>query len=279
MTLRDGQNGILVHCHAGCDPLDILAELRHRGLLDDREPSRPILKSAQVAPKSIPAAARWSSRAESIWRGTQPLDPGRVPYLRMRGCAYPTGTDVRFAPALEHWPTKTTWPAIVSRITDFATGEPMSLHFTFLGEHNTAKAAVEPAKLLLGGHAKAGGVVRLSDDADVTTHLGIAEGIETALAITAGLGSRSDWLPVWAAVDAGNLAGLPVVPAIERLTIFADLDPKKLKTLRDGRQVEVGEAGQKAARTLAQRWHDAGREVFLAEPPAPVGAKADWNGA
>src|SRR3954468_4512659 len=33
LALRDGKNGLIVVCHAGCRPADILAELRRRGLL------------------------------------------------------------------------------------------------------------------------------------------------------------------------------------------------------------------------------------------------------
>jgi len=34
LALRDGDRGLVVHCHAGCDRQDILAELRRRGLLN-----------------------------------------------------------------------------------------------------------------------------------------------------------------------------------------------------------------------------------------------------
>ena len=59
---------------------------------------------------------------------------------------------------------------------------------------------------------------------------------------------------MWSAIDAGNMAALPVLPGIERLFIYADTDPSG--------------AGQAAARTLARRWHQAGREVYIAQAPA-----------
>ena len=82
------------------------------------------------------------------------------------------------------------------------------------------------------------GVVRVSPDEDVTHGLGIAEGVEDALAILA-----SGWEPVWAATSAGMIERFPVLPGIECLTIFAD---------NDG-------AGVTAAQACAERWAD--REV------------------
>lgn len=33
LALRDGDRGLVAHCHAGCDARDILAELKRHGLL------------------------------------------------------------------------------------------------------------------------------------------------------------------------------------------------------------------------------------------------------
>jgi len=98
--------------------------------------------------------------------------------------------------------------------------------------------------MLLGGHRKQGGVVRLWPDDAVTTGLGVAEGIETALSLAHGL------TPVWACIDAGNLAGLAVLDGIEALTIAADHD----------------DAGIAAANTCADRWARAGAEVRVVLP-------------
>ena len=97
-----------------------------------------------------------------------------------------------------------------------------------------------------------GGVVRLADDADVTTALGIAEGIETALSVI-----QSGWRPVWAGLSAGGIARLPVLAGIECLTIFADAD----------------DAGVDAAQKCAERWSAAGREARIVVAPE---ASTDW---
>jgi putative DNA primase/helicase len=87
-------------------------------------------------------------------------------------------------------------------------------------------------------------VIRLWPDEDVTCGLGIAEGIETALAAAHG------FTPVWAAIDAGNLGALPLLPAIGSLTIFVDHDY----------------VGLRAAVRLATHWGEAGRDVLMVIP-------------
>lgn len=261
LCIDDGKNGVVVICRAGCSQADVWAAVRR--LVDETDAPRRH-RHFSPAPMPAPKSVRWSERAESIWSSAEDLDPLRVPYYGNRGCAYPSTDEVRFVPRLRHWPTGTYRPCLVARITDAITGEPMSLHLTFLSADCTDKAQLGgKEKLYFPGHAKAGGVIRLGDMADTVRHLAVAEGPETALAITAALGSRAHWRPVWAALDADNLAKLPVLPGVETLVIFADRDPSGV--------------GERAARTLAQRWHNARRRVWIAVPPGAPGAKVDWN--
>ncbi len=193
------------------------------------------------APTRSAEPLEWSERAESIWRRTQALrgTAGEI-YLRHRGCMLPPpDSDLRFLEPTDRHP-----PTLCARITDARTNKPLSLHFTRLARDGRGKAGSEQDKLLLGGHRKKGGVIRLWPDEAVTYGLAIAEGVESALAAAHLLS------PVWAAVDAGNLELFPVLPGIEALTVFADHDP----------------VGLKAARTCARRWADAGREVEIATP-------------
>jgi hypothetical protein len=165
-------------------------------------------------------------------------------YLRARGCVLPPADgDLRFHPALPH-PSGYVGPALVALVTHAQTGEPMTLHRTWLQADGT-KADCDPPRLLLGGHAKKHGVIRLWPDEAVTYGLGVAEGIESALSLAHA------FIPVWSVIDAGNLAGLPVLPAIKTLVIGADHD----------------DAGLSAARECAARWHLAGREVRLIVAP------------
>ncbi len=185
--------------------------------------------------------------------GCRPLvagGPGRR-YLTGRRCALPQN-DVLEHPQLLHWISRTHHPALVSIITDIATVQPMSLHYTYLTSTGE-KAPVKPTRLVMKGAPKQGGVIRLVPDAEVTMGLGIAEGLETALSAMA-----AGFAPVWSCIDAGNLAAFPVLPGIEALTVFVDNDP----------------AGLAAFKQVATRWRLAGREVLHFIPPK--GDVNDW---
>lgn len=253
LSIADGETKLLVHCFAGCNARDVLAALRGMDLPRDerldglRTPPRR-QQAHLVRPRAL---LRWSVKAETIWRHGRPIFATIVEaYLRNRGCMVPKDSDLRFLPAND----RHRCPVMMARITDFVTGAPLSLHFTKLTPDGRGKAPVEKPKLLLLGHQKAGGVIRLSADAEVSTGLGLTEGIETALSVATA------WSPVWAAIDAGNMATLPLVPGIEALTIFADHDPP----------------GTKAAGNLASRWRAAGRESVVVAAPTPG---TDWNEA
>lgn len=133
-------------------------------------------------------------------------------------------------------------------ITDVLTRESLSLHRTWLLADGSNKADTQTNKtprLLLGGHRKQGGCIRLWPDEAITTSLGVAEGIESAL--TLGRVHK----PVISMVDAGNLAQLPVMPGVDELLIAVDRD----------------KAGIAAAMECASRWHAAGVRVEIAKPP------------
>ena len=198
-------------------------------------------------PNVTPAPSRpaepleWSERAESIWRRTLPLHRtvGQT-YLEHRGCVLPPqDSDLRFLPGSDKYP-----PSLCARVTNAETNAPLSLHFTRLASDGCGKAGTEQDKLLLGGHKKKGGVIRLWPDDAVTYGLALAEGIESALA------AARLFQPAWATIDASNLAQFPVLPGVDALTIFADHD----------------NIGIIAAKACARRWHAAGREVRIRAP-------------
>ena len=202
---------------------------------------RPPLEPIRSAPPKSTEPLEWSDRAESIWRRTQPLrgSLGEV-YLRHRGCILPPpDSDLRYIASTDHHP-----PTLCARVTNAETNAPQTLHFTRLASDGRGKAGGDCDKLLLSGHRKRGGVVRLWPNEAVTCGLAIAEGIESALA------AAHLHTPVWAAIDASNLAQFPVLPGVDALTIFADHD----------------NIGIIAAKACARRWHAAGREVRIRAP-------------
>jgi putative DNA primase/helicase len=200
-------------------------------------PSTPRIKGAASTEKRVTL----SSYGRDLWKSCRPLSGVALAYLNARRCRIPpSDSDLRWHPSLKHRPSGYVGPALVARVTEAATGEPMSLHRTWICADGR-KADVDPPRLLLGGHRKQGGVIRLWPDEAMTTGLGIAEGIETALSLAWA------YAPAWSCIDAGNLADFPVLPGVEALTIAADRD----------------KAGQDAADECAQRWVDAGHEVFV----------------
>lgn len=223
----------LVHSFAGDDFRECRDHVKAvLGLSDDEKPV-PVAPVIDVDPERL---ARQKTAAD-IWERSIPITGTLAEtYLASRGLSY-DGDALRFYPGGR---------AMVALITDAITGEAIGLHRTFLDRDGN-----RTRKMMLG--QAAGGVVRLSSDDEVTSALGIAEGIETALAVP--------FRPVWACLSAGQLAAFPVLAGIEALTIFADQDA----------------TGIKAANDCGERWHLAGREVTMAAPL--VGDFADRRAA
>jgi putative DNA primase/helicase len=231
LTIEPDGRGVL-HCFR-CSLVET-----HRG-----QPHYAIASAARrpVLTLKRTALSEWGS---DLWRGSQPLSGVAVEYLTARCCAIPPEDGhLRWHPALKH-PTGHVGPALVALITHIHTRKPLSLHRTWIT--SAGKADVDPEKLLLKGHEIAGGCVRLWPDETVTTALGIAEGIETALSLA--------WAfrPVWATIDAGHMEQFPILDGIGSLVIAQDQDA----------------AGVKAATTCARRWVAAGREVLVTNQSA-----------
>jgi putative DNA primase/helicase len=209
------------------------------GWSDSSPPHHVVRPARREAEPDRPMRETLSDYGHDLWVASKPLSGVALDYLKARHCRIPPADgDVRWHASVKH-PTGYVGAALVALITDVRTGEPLSLHRTWITP--TGKADIDPPRLLLAGHRKQGGVIRLWPDESVTHGLGVAEGIESALSLA--------WAyePTWSVIDAGNMAAFPVLHGIEVLTIAADNDA----------------AGQKAADECAQRWANAGREVFI----------------
>jgi putative DNA primase/helicase len=123
-----------------------------------------------------------------------------------------------------------------------ADGEPIYVEAN--GKRKKAKAALGPSK---------NAAIKLIPDVlfngwcgpELTYGLGLAEGIETAVAAWLLTG-----VPTWACGYAANMAAFPVLPGIECLTLFIDND----------------KAGLEAAATCAERWTAAGLQLIAKVP-------------
>lgn len=261
LSIKTYPDGPGFKCHAGCPDRAVKAELRKLGLLpDDNRMLRPdpVKRSRPAAVRSHLGAeepAKAASDAAFISRVIEEAraisDTPAERYLRWRGCAMPAAPDVlQFHPSIWHSEAGQHVPAMIARITDALDPDRLlGLHLTALTKTGEGKPAFARRKWIRG--RMAGGVIRLSPDEDVTLGLAVAEGIETALvALADGVG------PVWAAVSAGNLGNLPVLPPLA-LTVLADHDP----------------AGLAHAAKLVDRWRAAGLTAVSIHPPE---FKTDW---
>lgn len=208
-----------------------------------RQPrTAPRVQRATPHVQTPPRRHTLSDQGHALWDACRPL-PGTdgAAYLQARQCVLPPSDGhLRFHPALKHTPSGHSGPALVALVTHTITGRPMTLHRTWV-QANGTKANVSPPRLLLGGHSKQGGVIRLWPDDCVTHSLAVGEGVETCLSLAHA------FTPIWALIDAGNLAALPVLAGVECLLIARDRDP----------------AGEQAARTCAARWSAAGVAVRI----------------
>lgn len=245
LALRDGERALVVKCWAGCDPREVLAELRRRGLAGGRAlgvRSEPHLAIRADAEPRIDAARRLWKAAQSAFGG--PV----VRYIAGRRIALPPPPSLRYAPALRR-ADGSRGPAMVARIDSFD-GELIGVHRTWLARDENGRWLRESRAML--GRA-AGGAVRLAE-AEATLLVG--EGIETCLAAM-----QATAQPAWAALSTSGLVALTLPLIARSVVILADND--------------ASGAGQRAAYAAAQRWLAEGRRVRIALPPQPSTDMAD----
>jgi len=191
-----------------------------------------------------PQSEHWSLRYA---REAQPSCRSR--YLENRGLrAVPSLRFHRAFPYFDEGRELGRFPAMVAPMT--RAGRVVGCHVTYL--HDGAKADVPAPRKVLAQGSVQGACVELFDKA---THMGVAEGIETALAANA-LFRR----PVWACLNTSMLKQWEPPQGVREVTIYADHD--------------ANFAGHAAAYGLAHRLVKLGVACSVLMPPA-VGA--DWN--
>lgn len=214
-----------------------------------------------IAVKGKQRASDEQQREEmrALWDRAKPIEEmdaaGR--YLQRRLGRVMLPDNLRFSPDERYAApgAKPTWhPMMVAKVqpSDEAKeqGQLSALHRTYLDDFGNKADVSSPRKML--GSMPTGAAVRLMAHGEV---LGIAEGIETALAA-----SILHDVPAWAALTAGLLQDWTPPANVQTVFVFGDND--------------VSFAGQAAAYTLAARLKVRGLSVFVELPPR---MGTDWN--
>lgn len=190
----------------------------------------------------------------AAWADSRPVKPGDLVdvYLRARGLgerAYPPA--LRFAPALRDGEGGIR-PAMLALVGLYGR-KPTSMHRTFLRADGGAKAEMGSPRKMMPGELPDGCCVQLSEWTGGGV-LGIAEGIETAMAASSYFN-----VPVWSAINATMMAKWLPPPGCEEVVIFGDND--------------ASFAGHAAAYRLAHRL--AARQIPVTVQMAPIPGQ-DW---
>jgi putative DNA primase/helicase len=170
-------------------------------------------------------------------------------YLNARTGVAKMPRSIRFHPSLWHAEAEKRFPAMLA-VMQYPDGQGASVHRTYLTQDGH-KAPVEKVKKLMQGLPLNTSCVRLSGIEPV---IGIAEGIETALAASVMFG-----FPVWAATSAQVMEKWEPPQGIREVVVCADND--------------LSYTGQAAAFSLAKRLMLKGIEASVRIPPQPG---MDW---
>lgn len=206
-----------------------------------------------------------------VWINSMPLTaPGAAigrKYLSHRGLSMEGTQALRFHRNLVyHDGDKVVghFAGITAVVSD-KNGSPATIHRTFLDESGR-KADVESPKKMMSyptDRIAMGGAIRLCEPGEV---LGVAEGIETALAAMQGLK-----IPVWATVSAVMMDKFDPPSCVKYLIVFADKDR--------GTEAQPLGHGQTSSRKLVERLRAQGMNALAVLPPhdIPAGQKSvDW---
>lgn len=250
---KDGAGTYFCNSHGSGDGFDFLMDFTGREFGDIAKEIDEMLgttaKDAPRAPKTDPKI-----RLMLISKGLRPVSPGDpvARYLHGRGLV---GADLvayaylRYHSSLNYYDERgvlqAAYPGMVAAMKN-AAGAVESFHITYLSPDGTRQTIPGAKKMMPPRTRLAGTLIRLSEPCE---HLGIAEGIETALAATALTG-----LPCWASGTAGLMESAEFPSEVKKVTIFGDND--------------ASFAGHKAAYALAHKLAIKGIAVDVRFPAA-----------
>ena len=265
LEIRDGQGVVLVRCWAGCELHAIcsalgltLRDLRHDQGIRYLPYPRPILRLYRPPESNLSIDAKAEARVCQVLRESERSKAGTSVerYLASRHLSSAMPDALRFHAKLfcsichQNQETSPFHPGMIAPVTA-PDGRIVSIHRTFLTQAGEKAHGPQSKKLMpaIAPGCTRGAAIRLFPAGE---QLGVAEGIETALAC-----HLLFQIPVWGAISSGGLARINIPREVERVEIFPDHDTP----------------GLEAAKALGRRLIRSGRRFRIWTPPNP---RSDW---
>jgi hypothetical protein len=234
MIIFEGREQVQVRCMAGCEPADIIAVLRDRGLWDQatshestREPERRKENDEEKKKEH-----RMRLLARGIFDQAKPIK-GSLAELYFESRELHTVArmidDIRYHPNCPRYSREhcIEQPAVIVAMRSITTNAVVAIQRLFL----TKQGRKDGKGMMLGGVS--GAAMKLQHLQNHSLH--ICEGLETGLSIIA-----QDKGPVWAVGSTTNMQSFPIIASVNELYIWADRDAAGLKA------AEICEARWKA---------------------------------
>lgn len=229
LSIRQGDRGILVTCHAGCDSRDVMRELAR------------VVRIPAIVPASVQRSSPGQRKPHlAIWRSAKLIEGTLAEhYVRdVRGLRAPLD-DLRFHARCPRGQGAyaSFEPALLVGMR--RKGEIAAIQRIFLDPQTSAYTA----KLTLGSAIGAAWT-----NGHPARTIGICEGFETAAAYTSLTGIQA-----WATMGAKRFHQLTIPPSVETAILLADNDAEGRSA-----QVRALEAYQRPGLTLQTEWPTGG---------------------
>jgi putative DNA primase/helicase len=190
-----------------------------------------VIGESRMEKVSEPDSGLQREKMRSLWTAARPLlrEGPDGQYLASRGLLLPDYPKCLRFTMDAPYDAERRHPAILALVRDLR-DQAINVHRLFITSHGT-KTTLSPSRKLMWGPCPPGSAIRLFP---VAEELGVAEGVETALAAAQIFG-----IPVWSVICAEGMARFTPPKGVKHVVIFADNDRSY--------------TGQSAAFTLARR--------------------------
>lgn len=185
-----------------------------RELADELRPNQERYKMAEKQDKS-----KNEERIKRLWSGLRPIKKTVAEtYLRSRGINILPEMDCYFHPGIDYYEDGESigsFPCMVSIFRD-VDSRTSTLHITYLDQDGSKLDVAHPKKIMPVIRPLPGCAIKLFP---ASTHIALAEGVETALAVY-----QDEGYTCWATGSAGNTEKIELPDTIKAVTIYVDED-------------------------------------------------------